>query len=87
MTAQLILVRQQGIQSPVETIIANLVAPHTQKIVQGRLLIPRLSDLQLGGWGTETGQHKNRGDDRPRDLFPARGHLFFAKLSKAEPGP
>ncbi len=56
MPLQLGLMRQESVQSRVESVGVNLLGGDAQQIIQGRAAIPGVLDVQLAGWLAEGGR-------------------------------
>ncbi len=65
-----ILVRQDLVQRPVQSLLVDLVHRHPEQVVQRRLAVPVLRDMQLARRLREPGQHQDRRHRRPRHLLP-----------------
>ena len=72
MGAELILVRRQHVQTPVEAIIVDLGQRDSGDILQGRAFIPMLGNAKLAALSAESGGRQDRGDVLPRDILFAR---------------
>jgi len=75
-----LLVRQQRIQRPVETLFVDLVRGNAQQIGQGALGVEVFGDVQLTGRMAETAEHEDQRHQRPRNVFTARRDRAVEKL-------
>ena len=81
---QRLLVRQQRVQGPIETLLVDLLRRNAQQIGQGALGVEMLGDVQFARRIAEATEDQHQGHQRPRNLFAARGDRAVEKLLQAQ---
>ena len=67
-----VFVRQDLVQSSIDSILVHLFNRKAQQIIQSGLAVPVLSNVQVTRWLRQSGQDLNSRHDVPRHIFMAR---------------
>jgi hypothetical protein len=81
------LVHQHAIERSVETVVVDLVLGDAEQIIEGRLAIERLGDVQVARRHAQAADHVQRREIRPANVLAPFGHQAIERFVELQRVP
>lgn len=84
MLFQIILVRQQTIERPIQSIVVDLLLGKSEEIIERRATIPILGDMEFTGRLAETRDNQHRSHNVPGNVLASTWHPLRQPIVKSQ---